>query len=446
MRRRLSTVVFGAAIGLSALGLGRAIHASPQDLFGFGARSSAMGASGPASAEGYEAVYGAPGLLAETRQKTFTLGIAVARHLLHADTPSESRTLPTDEMKTLYIGAALPLPFGGVLQDRVTFGLGFLDPAKFLVRGKILYPERYQYPIVAPRVQSLAIILGLGIRLGDRWYLGAGYEALAAVVGQITIAQDSTGRTGARSDDQVIAAYAPIASLAFDITDKLRIGLTYRGELIGRFVIKIRAQDLGINLPDFNVAGVAQYDPAQLAAEIRWSSIGKGGAMPIASDGWRATLGAVARRWSRYPGQVEQTVLENKEFAPPPTDARDTVSPRVGIEKALPLTKLAGLRLRAGYMFEPTPLPKQTKSVPIDSKHTSTTNLLDSDRHVFTAGVGIVLGDDLPLQLDAFAQLHVLTSREHVKDADVSPDAPGYPSVKSSGTIWVVGMTMGVRF
>ena len=405
-----------------------------------------MGASGPASAEGYEAVYGAPGLLAETRQKTFTLGIAVARHQLNADTPSQSTSLPTDEMKTIYIGAALPLPFGGVLQDRVTLGFGFLDPAKFLVRGKILYPERYQYPIIAPRVQSLAIILGLGIRLGERWYLGAGYEALAAVVGQITIAQDSTGRTGARSDDQVIAAYAPIASLAFDVTDHLRIGLTFRGELIGRFVIKIKAQDLGINLPDFNVAGVAQYDPAQLAAEVRWSSVGKGGALPITSDGYRATLGAVARRWSRYPGQVEQTVRENADFGPPPTDAHDTISPRIGFEKALPLGSLAGLRLRAGYMYEPTPLPKQTKAVPIDSTRLGTTNLLDSDRHVFTAGVGLVLSDDVPLQLDAFAQLHVLAPREHPKDADVPADALGYPSVKSSGTIWVVGMTLGVRF
>ncbi|MEO7091667.1 MAG: hypothetical protein ABI175_00365, partial [Polyangiales bacterium] len=244
----------------------------------------------------------------------------------------------------------------------------------------------------------------------------------------------------------VVAAYAPIASLAFDITDNLRIGATYRGELIGRFEIKIRAQDLGINLPDFNVAGVAQYDPAQIAAELRWSSIGKGGALPLASSGWRLTLGAIARRWSRYPGQVEQTVAENADFSPPPTEAKDTVSPRLGFEKAFPLTKLAGVRLRAGYMFEPTPLPKQTKSVPIDSKHTSTTNLLDSDRHVFTAGVGMVLGDDLPLQLDAFAQLHVLAPRDHVKDPDVSPDAIGYPSVKSSGTIWVVGMTLGVRF
>jgi long-subunit fatty acid transport protein len=439
-------MVLGATCGLATLALGGSVHASPQDLFGFGARSSAMGASGPASAEGYEAVYGAPGLLAETRQKTFTLGIAIARHLLHADTPSESRTLPTDEMKTIYIGAALPLPFGGVLKDRVTLGFGFLDPAKFLVRGKILYPERYQYPIIAPRVQSLAIILGLGIRLGDRWYVGAGYEALAAVVGQITIAQDSTGRTGARSDDQVVAAYAPIASLACDVTDHLRIGLTYRGELIGRFEIKIRAQDLGINLPDFNVAGVAQYDPQQLAAEVRWSSVPNGTALPLASDGWRVTLGAVARRWSRYPGQVEQTVAENKDFSPPPTEAKDTISPRIGFEKAFALTSLAGLRLRAGYMYEPTPLPKQTKAVPIDSKRSSTTNLLDSDRHVLTAGVGIVLGDDLPLQLDTFAQLHILAPREHVKDPDVSPDALGYPSVKSSGTIWVVGMTIGVRF
>ena len=443
MRRALLSA--GLAVGIAAFAT-RA-DASPEDLFGFGARSSAMGATGPASAEGYEAVFGAPGLLAETHVKQFTLGTAIARHLLYADGPGVSRSLPTDEMKTLYIGAVLPLPFKGFLEDRITFGIGFLEPAKFLVRGKILYPERFQYPIVAPRVQSLAIILGLGFRIGDRFFVGVGYEALAGVIGQIVIALDATGHTAARSDDQVVATYAPLASMAFDVTDHLRIGATYRGELVGKFVIHIKAQDLGLNLPDFNVAGVAQYDPAQVAAEVRWSSIGRTpGAVPIEREAWRLAVGAIARRWSKYPGQVEATVLENKDFSPPPTDAHDTISPRIGLERSMPLTRLAALRLRVGYMFEPTPLPAQTKATMIDAQRASTTNLLDSNRHVFTAGVGLLFSDEIPLQLDAFAQLHVLTARTHVKDANVPSDAPGYPEVTSKGTIWVLGMTLGVRF
>ena len=65
---------------------------------------------------------------------------------------------------------------------------------------------------------------------------------------------------------------------------------------------------------------------------------------------------------------------------------------------------------------------------------------------MISAGVGLVLGDALPLQLDLYAQLHVLPARTHTKDADVPHDAPGWPEVKSYGTIWVVGATSGVRF
>lgn len=83
-------------------------------------------------------------------------------------------------------------PAGGVLRDRITFGVGFLDPVKYLVRAKILYPETHQFPIIAPRVQSLAIILGLGARIGDRLYVGGGFEALAALVGTIDIRLDAT--------------------------------------------------------------------------------------------------------------------------------------------------------------------------------------------------------------------------------------------------------------
>jgi long-chain fatty acid transport protein len=438
-----------AAISVSiVLGLSQA-DASPQDLFGFGARSSAMGGSGPASSEGYEAVFGAPGLLAETREQTFTLGVQIARHDLHADTPSVHQTLPIDEMKTLFIGAALPIPFGGALKDRVTFGIGFLDPAQFLVRGKILYPERFQYPVVAPRVQSLAVMLGLGVHIGDRLWLGAGYEALAGVVGGIALAEDATGRTNARSDDQVIATYAPLASAAYDIDPHWRVGLTFRGELIGKFSIRITTQDLGIALPAFNVVGVAQYDPMQVHAEVAWSSIphrGERGAMPIDASGWRVVLGVIGRRWSKYPGAVERTVLENPDFNPPDTNAHDTLSPRIGVERLVPLSSLGGLRLRAGYMFEPSPFPEQSKSAALPSGGTSTTNLLDNNRHVFTVGAGLVLSDAIPLQLDIFAQLHWLPTRTHTKDADVPADAPGFPEVKSYGTIWVMGMTLGVRF
>lgn len=431
--RTVSATAVLFAVGLSAA---PAVNAAPQDLFGFGARSSAMGMTAAASAEGYEATFGNPALLSDARQKALTLGVAVGRHALIADTPGRSFTLPTDEMKTIYIGAALPMPFGGALKDRITFGVGFLDPAKFLVRGKILYPERYQYPIVAPRVQSLAVMMGLGVKLTDRVRLGVGFEALAAVIGEILINLDATGRVGSRTDDQVVAAYAPIASLAFDVSDHVRVGAVYRGELIGRFALTIRAQDLGIPLPDFNVAGVAQYVPEQVALEARWCSIANVATLPTTQRGTIVAGGLLARRWSKYPGPNEPTVLANTDYGTGidpnhPFTPSDTVSPRIGIEHGIPLGSRAGFRLRGGYAFEPTPLAKQNWKE----------NFLDSSRHVLTAGLAVVGDDSLPFSLDVFGQLHVLTTRTHAKD----PEA-GQPDVTSGGTISVVGITAGVRF
>jgi long-chain fatty acid transport protein len=426
------TIAWCACV-LVAFGGVRSASAAPQDLFGYGARSSAMGMTAAASAEGYEAVFGNPGLLAETHRKSLTLGVAVARHALDVESEGRTSTLPTDPMKTIYIGAALPIPFGGVLRDRITFGVGFLNPARFLVRGKILYPERPQFPVVAPRVQSLAVIMGFGARIGDRVHVGAGFEALAAVVGEILISLDATGRVGSRTDDQVIAAYAPIASLAVDLGSRWRLGLVYRGELIGRFALTIRAQDLGINLPDFNVAGIAQYVPEQLALEARWSSWDGAAPLTATGKGTRIAGGVLIRRWSRFPGPNEPTVLGNEEFGAGlsrPFQASDTISPRIGVEHGFPLSARGGFRLRGGYALEPTPLPAQT----------ARENFFDSTRHVVTGGVGIVLDDALPLQLDVFGQLHVLSPRSHDK-AD-----PALPDVKTGGTIAVVGLTTGVRF
>lgn len=433
--------LLAAVVGLSALATPRAGGASPQDLFGFGARSSGMAMSGPATAEGYEGTFGGPALLAETREKTFTLGYVVGRFSLSARTPQGRVGLPNDEMKQIYIGAVLPLPLGGALTDRVTFGVGFYDPVNFLVRGKILYPERFQYPVLAPRTQSLALTLGLGLRLGDRVFVGAGYEALAAVIGEIDITLDSTGHVGARSDDQEVAAYAPIASVAVDLSEHLRAGLAFRGELIGRFRIVIKAQDLGVAIPDLNVAGLAQYDPAQLHAEVRWTSDArKLGAppRPSAQSGWTVALGAIARRWSRYPGGPEKTVVANDdpEYGPPAANAHDTIAPRLAAERSFPLTPHAGGRLRAGYAYEPSPMPEQTGA----------SNYFDNDRHVLTAGVGLVGDSTLPLHVDAFMQLHVLPTRRHQKDASVDPAAPGAPWVEAGGHVFVAGITTGVSF
>ena len=63
--------MLGVASGLLAA---RGAAASPEDLFGYGARTSAMGATGTAHATGYEAAWHNPALASVVRTPKLTLG------------------------------------------------------------------------------------------------------------------------------------------------------------------------------------------------------------------------------------------------------------------------------------------------------------------------------------------------------------------------------------
>ena len=134
--RRTAALAIAAAL-IELLSGARAALASPEDVLGYGARSSAMGATGAADAEGYEAVHGNPALLALARARRLTLGMVEATFDLRAG-PDGGRRLDYGPLRGGVIGATLPIPFGGVLTDRVTLGLGFFTPFDVVVRGRIL--------------------------------------------------------------------------------------------------------------------------------------------------------------------------------------------------------------------------------------------------------------------------------------------------------------------
>src|SRR5947207_13923842 len=109
-------VALAAALVLDA----RGAAASPEDIFGFGPRSAAMGATAAADGRGFEATYGNPALLSLARARVLTLGAQAAVFDLYA-----GRRLSYEPMRGSLVGALLPIPFGGVLTDRIALGLGF---------------------------------------------------------------------------------------------------------------------------------------------------------------------------------------------------------------------------------------------------------------------------------------------------------------------------------
>ncbi len=423
---------------LGALARADEAHASPQDLFGYGPRTSALAGATAALADGFEAVWASPALLSQERRPALALGLLSAQFHLAKDGVRQ----PASPLVGTFIGGTLPLPFQGVLRDRVGLGVGFFTPSSLVVRGRILYPEQPVWPL-AERAQSVAVQAGLGVHVWDGLRIGAGFSALAALSGAVFVAQDASGRIGTVVENSLVASYAPIASATYERWG-YRVGLTYRGELAAPFRVVIQVNDLAdLTVPPLGISGVAQYDPHQLALELA----------RYAGE-TRVAVGATWRNWSSYPGPASATVecptvdpdtggpFEGAcaPLVPKPPGYHDTVSARVALEHARTLgagSRRVELAVRAGYAWEPTPVPKQT-----DERNT-----WDADRSVFSAGVGSALVPPLPgLRVDLFAQLHVLHERTQEKAADVPESNAGAPRVTTGGLVVASGLSVRGAF
>ncbi len=279
------------ALALVTLAAPISADASPQDVFGYGPRSTAMAGAGASIGWGFETVRANPALLTLSRERSLSVGWLGAYFDVNANGP-----LSSEPMSGTIIGGTLPLPFEGFLKDRIAIGLGFFTPFELVARARLLYPEKPKFPIV-DRIHSVAVQMGIGIDIGHGVRIGGGFSALAGLTGSVIVATDASGRVGTVVEDTLVAAYGPIVGASYE-RGPYRVGLTYRGELAGPFDVVIQVKDLGsIVVPPLNISGLAQYDPHQAELEVS-RSLG-----PL-----RVALGATYRHWSAYPGAVAQTV------------------------------------------------------------------------------------------------------------------------------------------
>lgn len=437
-----------ASAAAAVFALASTAAASPEDIFGFGPRSPGMGETGTATSYGADATYTNPALLSRVRRNAFTIGLQGGVFDLHADGVGLPGRVSVVSMRGIPVAVEVPIPFGGILRDRIAAGMIFYTPTDVLLRGKILFPESAQFPLLADRAQSLAVRFGLGADIGHGIRVGAGFAALAELVGSIDIAALPGGGVGAHVDDQLVATYSPTFGAAWDLpfdraedgSPRWRVGAVFRGTLEARFAVEVDASKLStLKLPVFNIAGLAQYDPAEVGLEVAHER-----------GPWVIAAGVTYKRWSDYPGVLEPTILCGDmpcaALTPPHISFSDTLVPRVGVERTFALARHAAIRARAGLMYEPTPLPS---SLPSSQAYDAGSQMLvdvptrffDASRVVFTLGGGVDLGDYAPFTFDAWAQYHALLS----STVDTStPEAAASASL--SGSVFAFGMLAGVRF
>ena len=369
-----------------ALTLAGGARASEPEMFGMGARTPGMGATGVASADGYDATYTNPAGLVGPTNRRLTLGYVHAGYQLSLDGMHHS----VDKTDGLILGADIPIPFGGVLKDRIALGLGFYFPFGVINRARAPFPDEPRLAILDTRTQVVSVLVGAGIRVHERVDIGVGVLALAALVGTIQIAPVG-GRITTVAEEQLTTSMSPILGARVRALRWLTLGAVFRGESKSTYDIEITnslGSFLPLTIPTLRIAGVAQYDPMQAALEgsfrpLRWLMV---------------DLGVTWKHWSGF-----GLPTENATLGAPPLPSPgfvDTAVPRIGAEatKRWAHFVLAG---RTGYYFEPT-----GARGPV---------LLDADRHVLTFGGGLTwFGRLTTLQLDGFVQWHHLQSTPRV--------------------------------
>lgn len=408
--------------------------ASAPDLFGYGARGSAMAGTLTATASGHEAVYYNPAALAFAERASFSLGYQWAGFVLEID----GESIDVDSAPALVIGFDVPLPFRGALADRLTLGFGFVLPQSTILVADIPHPGTPRFVRLETRAQTVTLMGALGVRLFEDLAIGAGFIALSELRGAIDVAPNDARRIGTTVKDELVADYAPVLGVIYRPLEALSLGLVFRGESAADFSLPITAE-LGdrfpIVIPRLDVSGTAQYDPPELAVA---ASLG-------ATDELLVSAAIVYEAWSRFENPIVFTAVPSDFPAQPDPNFSDVVTARAGAELNL---RLDGWNLlpRAGLAFSPSPVPEQT------GFH----NYLDNSRIIVAAGTGVRA---YSFRIDLALQWHILPERTNIKDpaladqvppfippmSSAPPPRPGFPEISHAGSVFAFSVELGIE-
>lgn len=416
------TIAVGLSLLLCALASPSA-QASPLELYSFGGRSSGMAGAGVATAHSFDCVYLNPAGLGSIRKKYIAGGLSygVLDLELNGRASAAQNTIGTT------FGVVVPLNLRGALRDRLTLGLGILVPQNAVARARAPAIGEPTFALLDSRSEVVGIQVALGYVISPRLSAGIGVLALGTLVGAISVDVDGAGRFITRSEQELQSDFAPVLGLRYaDPNARWRSGLAVRGASSAGFDIEVTnrlGMSLPLSLPTLSLAGIPQYDPASVSAELAYEL--------FAST--NIALQLEYKRWSAYPLPTENPLPAGQAL--PGADFSDTVVPRASAEwlQRYGDTQLA---IRGGYAFLYSPAPEMKGAQ----------SLVDNHRHQLAMGMGLGFPDtDYPFQIDAWVQLHQLMARSHRKDPGLVDDGGVSDTIRGTGRIVITGITIGVE-
>ncbi|MBI4042334.1 MAG: outer membrane protein transport protein [Deltaproteobacteria bacterium] len=419
------------------------LWANTGETYGLGSRVTSMGgAIGVSEPDAFGAFYN-PASLTGSRETTISLGI------FSADTHFEkisSVVVENDEVgHTKVVGDVSTdyAPTRGTLFGfsaplrkefrRVSVGLSGFVPFERLLRMNTSEPFVPSYPLYENRTQRFSLYGGLGVEIFRDFSLGAGGAFFMNTAGKAYVRTNQSGTPTLSMAMDVVPALAPIVGGHYR-RGLFAAGVTWRGVVDYHLDFVNEAETPAIaggSTPlslGFDSSSTFFYDPQQVSFGASYWLFDQ--RILVASElSWQD--------WSRYESPLARFKSRGDiDFGnyEPASQFRDIWVPRFGMEYLLS----PAWSLRGGYFFQPTPIAGNPGSE----------NLLDSDKHVISGGLGIHLPTfagliDAPLKIDLHCQYHRLSSR-HIDKTD--PDEVGAPGFNVGGSIWNYGVTLSSAF
>jgi len=432
---------------LAIVALPRAAAGNPVDAFGFGGRAPAMAGAQTAAAADGSANYYNPALLATFDDIRVDVGYQTAVPSLFVN----GLDLGVDSSRGLAVALSSPGQIGKV---HLAVSGGLFLPDQHVLRARALEADKPRFALYDNRPQRLFLGANLAFQIGDRLAIGGGIAYMAKTVAAV----DLVGRLGfpdPNDSDLALAIDAdvkeiryPQAGVLFHATPWLDLGLSYRGgyKLILENTVRVLAD---VGREDDPVVENGRLELFALAQDLfqpqQWSA----GLAARLTHRLLVAFDASLHRWSRFENPATRIDLDidagmfndliDIPDTPPLPDPHyhDIVIPRLGVELRLVESARRDLDLRAGYSFEPTPVPEQVGE----------SNFIDNDKHTLSAGLGLTVRhwtDILPrpVRLDAYGAVTLLAPRSHHKLSPVDPVG----DYRSSGRLVQLGLSSTWHF
>lgn len=448
-----NSLVFTAIAALLIAGSGSVARANEADAYGLGSRAAALGGAVAADATDFSGNYYNPAALVGAPGVSLSIGYIHVANDLHIN----DRDNAVAPAHGIVGGLVAPGKLFGV---PFAFGIGTYLPDAGLSRIKALRQETPRWALYDERASIVFLAANVAVRPLPWLEIGGGVAFLAATQGRFAISGSADivhtydSQLQHEVDADLTSIRYPQVGVRIKLGDAGYLGLVYRGQTKLELGISAKLSGTVLEIPlryDLTSHTIDAFLPQQVVLGASFQKVRH----------LKVNVDLTFVNWAAYESPTALTMAHLALDLPAlklPADPRPIVViapafenrlvPRVGVEYTLPVGgtmrrvhdedhRLIEIPLRAGYVFERSPVPPQT----------GVTNFVDADRHTLSLGAGLIVNApfaELPghLALDVHGQLSILPERLTHKDnpADFVGD------YRAGGTMLGLGSTLSAVF